>query len=141
MKQAIVVSAILAGAAGTLFWVGIVRASIPVLTVEELLSGAHRGGTVQVDGGTVKSVRSRAPLVFTLEASPGGGPEILVRSRQLPPENLREGIPVSVRGVYDPDAKVLEAHRVSTRCPSRYRPESASGVPGTGGAPQGRGAP
>lgn len=141
MKQAIVVSAILTAAAGTLFWVGVVRASIPVLTVRELLLGEYRGGTVQVDGGTVKAVRSRAPLVFTLEASPGGGPEILVRSRQLPPENFREGIPVSVRGTYDPEAKTLEAYRVSTRCPSRYQPASAIRAPGTSGTPQGAGAP
>lgn len=125
MKQAILVTTILLGAAGILLWVGIARAGIPVLTVAELLAGGSRDRVVQVDGGVVREIRTRIPLVFTLGA-PGGESEVLVRSKQLAPENFREGVPVSVRGVYDSTTKTLEAHRVSTQCPSRYRPASAT---------------
>ncbi len=139
MKQAILVTTILVAAAGILLWVGIIRAAIPVLKVGKLLRGEYPGGVVQVDGGTVKAIRSHTPLVFVLGGSEGPQSEVLVRSKQFAPENFREGVPVSIRGVYDPATATFEAYRVATQCPSRYRPAPAPPQP-VPGAP-GRGAP
>ena len=128
----VVVGLILLGAATSLVAVAI-SSSVEVLRIDDLRT-AYAGGKIQVDGGKVLEIASYNPLAFTV--CPDGNPDaaIQVVSKRTPPENLKPGIDVSLRGEYDPSTNTLDAYRISTKCPSKYEASK-----GDGEAPSGAG--
>ncbi len=121
-------------------------ARIPVLTVDQLTSGDYEPGTVerhvQADGAQVVEIEStEPPLRFKIATESNPTQVISVVSPQVMPDNFRVGIPVSVRGAYDPKTNEFTAYRVTTKCPSRYEASSEAKEYDTGrvggyGAPE-----
>ena len=129
----VIVAVLFLGAATALVGVAM-TSSVPVLAIHQLRA-AYAGGRVQVDGGQVLAIESLQPLRFTV--APAGNPvaAIQVESERTAPENFKVGIDVSLRGDYDPAANILTAHRISTKCPSKY--EASKEVDGDAKAPVG----
>ena len=122
-----VIALVFVGSIGTLITVGIVNRGVPVMMLKDLLAAQSEyepGSRVQLVQGRIVRIVSLAPdLCFEY-----GDPEhpqsaIKVQSVRNAPDNFRVGVGASLKGSYDPEARVFKAYEVATNCPSKYDPK------------------
>ncbi len=122
--RVLIVGVVFVSAVGVLFW-QVAASTIPVIKINQLFAddyhdGPSRGAKVQVDNGEITSIESIAPLQFTVGVKHDPETRLMVNSTVTVPENFKVGVPVSLRGTYDPNTKLFHAYRITTQCPSRY---------------------
>ena len=133
LPKPLIVGAVFVSAVGVLIW-QVSASMIPVIQLHQLFADEHPQGKVQVDNGEITSIESIAPLKFTVGVKQDPTTRMLVSSTVTVPENFKVGIPVSLRGTYDSEAKTFHAYKITTQCPSRYEATEeaykAAGAPG-----------
>jgi cytochrome c-type biogenesis protein CcmE len=116
-------------AVGVLLGIAIAEASVPMLSVREVLEQRHAGEACRVDGVIIASIEALAdPLTFTTIDEGVPNRRLKVVSSAPAPDNFKVGIRVGVHGVFDAQAGVFRAVQVSTQCPSKYEGKGAKGA-------------
>ena len=119
-----VIAIIFVGSIGTLISVGIVQRGVPQMQFRELIAAGSEyepGSKVHVGQGRVVEVVARAPdLRFRYGDPEHPESSILVESTKNAPDNFKVGVGASLKGSYDPEARVFKAYEVATNCPSKY---------------------